>query len=242
MLRFQLFGFPVRVQWTFWLLVVLLSPGIGSSSPYAGMMILAWVAAAFISILWHELGHAFAFRRFGGYPEIVLYHFGGYAQSMGSLSRRESMIVSSSGPLFQLYLWAALIALLVVAAYIKNPESFDLNELLTFRGWIPWGLLATIGDSTPGFRFLQYFLSSMLWINLFWALLNMLPVYPLDGSHFLEAKTGNRRRMLRISTWTGAIVAVLALLSAQIFIMIMFGMLAYQSHMLSRGQSAFPWR
>ena len=71
--RFRLFGFPVRVQLSFFLVVVLLGLFPGAT---VGTVII-WTAVAAVSILWHELGHAFAARRLGSSPTIDLYGFGG---------------------------------------------------------------------------------------------------------------------------------------------------------------------
>lgn len=240
MLRFGLFGFPVRVQWTFWLTALLLSGGLTRTDRDAPIWMLAWTLAVFISVLWHELGHAFAFRRFRGYPEIVLYHFGGYAQSSGSLSRRESMIVSAAGPLFQLALWAAMLGGLLFF-FFSNGGSVEVSNPLHVL--TRPGLFLPFASTDSGKLFVNSFLVSMLYVNFYWPLLNMIPVLPLDGGQFTEALTGNRRKTLQISTWCGFGVAVLALLSDRPFLAVMFGLLGYQSLMMSRGMSAqFPWR
>ena len=56
-LRFNIAGFPVRVHPLFWVIAILL--GSGSDNL---LMIPVWIVIVFVSILVHELGHAFAFR------------------------------------------------------------------------------------------------------------------------------------------------------------------------------------
>src|SRR5512147_2302977 len=70
-LRFSIAGIPVTVHPLFWLIALLL----GSSGDL--LLIPIWVAVVFISILIHELGHAFAFRRFGQRSQIILHFAGG---------------------------------------------------------------------------------------------------------------------------------------------------------------------
>ena len=41
------------------------------------LQLLVWVAVVFVSILFHELGHALAFRFYGQPSRIVLYMAGG---------------------------------------------------------------------------------------------------------------------------------------------------------------------
>jgi Zn-dependent protease len=81
MLRFQLLGFPVLVHWMFWLNTALLGGAIGASTPAEMRALLAFIIAAFFSVVIHELGHASVMRQFGDRNvHIVLYAFGGYAQ------------------------------------------------------------------------------------------------------------------------------------------------------------------
>src|SRR4030081_1007638 len=93
-------GVPVRVDWSFWLLAVLL--GYGARE---GWLLVAWVAIVLVSILVHELGHAFTLRVYQQQPRVVLYAFGGLTTgSAPPRSRAESIVVSIAGPLSALLL------------------------------------------------------------------------------------------------------------------------------------------
>jgi hypothetical protein len=62
-----------------------------------------FVAAAFVSIMIHELGHAVLMRKFGASRvEIMLYAFGGQAAGNRWLGRWQSVAVSLAGPLVQI--------------------------------------------------------------------------------------------------------------------------------------------
>ena len=52
----------------------------------------------------------------------------------------------------------------------------------------------------------DYFLSTLMGISLFWAVLNLLPVLPLDGGQMLNAVLGPQR--LRITLWVTVIVSI----------------------------------
>lgn len=120
MLRFQIFGFPVAVHWVFWLITALLGGAADASSPRALQILLIWVAAVFVSILWHELGHAFVMRHFGERrPQILLYGGGGLAMGNGFRTRREQILISVAGPGAGLAL--GFLALLVGRAF--PPQS-----------------------------------------------------------------------------------------------------------------------
>jgi len=81
--QFPIAGFNIRVTPWFWLATALL--GIRNDDP---RLVVVWVIAVFISIVIHELGHAFAFRYYGYNAHIVLYHFGGLAIPAGGRNVR----------------------------------------------------------------------------------------------------------------------------------------------------------
>jgi len=83
-LNFQFAGVPIRVHPLFWLATAILGASslqADSAESNAGMKLLVWLVVVFVSILIHELGHAFVMRYFGEVPHVVLYLFGGLAIS-----------------------------------------------------------------------------------------------------------------------------------------------------------------
>ena len=95
-LHFRLFGFPVRVHPFFWVVSLLLGMG-GRDRPIRSN-VLIWVAVVFVSILVHELGHAFMQRYYGGHPWITLYGFGGLASCNDCDRSPRSQITHSRWP------------------------------------------------------------------------------------------------------------------------------------------------
>jgi Zn-dependent protease len=88
-------GIPIRIEWSFWLIAVLL--GYGARS---GWLLVAWVAIVLVSILVHELGHAVALRIYHQRPQVVLQMFGGVTYGSSAYrSRTQSIVVSAAGPL-----------------------------------------------------------------------------------------------------------------------------------------------
>jgi Zn-dependent protease len=185
-LRWRMFNIPVRVHPMFWIFTAAL----GWSATERGMQyLLLWIAAVFVSILVHELGHVFMGRLFGSDGHIVLYSFGGLA--VGSSNVRGW--------------WQR------VAVYFAGPGAgFLLAALL----WLGTPYLAT---NEPA----AWFLTEMFYINVFWGLLNLLPIWPLDGGQISREVCG------RVIPWKGvavslgisAVVAgVLALLKSGLFL------------------------
>lgn len=102
MLRFSVFGFPVYIHWFFWLNTALLSGRLDAKSPEQLQALLIWVAAVLVSIVIHELGHAFVMRHYGARPHIVLYALGGLAIPDRGFRRGQDIIVSLAGPFVQI--------------------------------------------------------------------------------------------------------------------------------------------
>jgi stage IV sporulation protein FB len=180
-LRFGVFGIPVHVTPWFWL-AALIGGWKQDSSEHLDL-VLIWVGSLFVSILVHELGHATLAKWFGWPPEIFLYFFGGlavYRPGYGHTTSR-SVLISLAGPGAGFILYG-LIHLLRLAAFSS--------------GWI-----FTI-DRPTALRLADFF-QQMEWINLYWGLVNLLPVLPLDGGRIAEAI------LVRVRSWRGSREAVI---------------------------------
>ena len=132
MFRFSLFGFPVSVHWMFWLTTAMLGGGLRATSTEDFRHILIWVVACFVSIVFHELGHALAFRHYGGRPQILLYGFGGLASSNIRLTRLQDIIVSLAGPVFSLFLGGCF----WILEHLSTNDPISIVWLLRFMIYI----------------------------------------------------------------------------------------------------------
>jgi len=227
-LNFRLFGIPVRVHPLFWLGAALL----GAPTLTAGLGYLAiWIAVVFVSILVHELGHAFAFRRFGSRSHIVLWMFGGLAVPHAGIAGRWRRIVASlAGP----------------------AAGFVLCALV-------WGSARLTDWPVTGGKPVVYLYVALFLVNLYWGVMNLLPVFPLDGGQvsreLCDAKWRGRgfAVALKISIGTAVAVAVYSLVCelegrsgragltsvlpwwvprGSFFTAILFGLLAAQSYQI----------
>ena len=239
-LRFSLLGVPVRVHPFFWVISALL--GFFPDDPTAMLM---WVAVVFVSILVHEMGHALAMRYFGHNPSVVLYAGGGLAmyQSMDSPwssfgtsynkpreSPWSSIIISAAGPAAG-FLLAAIVVIYLIAG------SVSMNFL---------GVSIGMGDQLAGR--LGLFVFFMLLVNIFWGLVNLLPIYPLDGGQIAReiAKMISPYDGIRISLWislfAAAGVALLGFRFGQMFIGIMFAYFGFMNYQMLQGPGGFGGR
>jgi Zn-dependent protease len=144
-LRFRLFGFPVAIGVDFLLITLLIGMG---TRP--GAYLLEWLVVVAVSILIHELGHAFAVRSYGITPEIRLWGMGGLTIFGFVLPPRKSILVSLAGPL------------------VGIPVAV---VVMVIRPWLP--------DMEP----IRTIVNDLIFVNLWWGLLNLLPIAGLDGGH-----------------------------------------------------------
>jgi len=226
-LVFNIFGIEVRVHPFFWLIAILFGASAGSPAAIA-----AWVVAMFVSILVHELGHSMAMRYFGQDSRIVLHSFGGLAIPIDSVGYGNGprtpwhyIVISIAGP------FAGLLLASIIAVGVEQAGGFIVyRKLLNF---FPYPIAHLPFEYTNGNIIVNYF----LFINIFWGLINMMPVFPLDGGQMtreLFILFGRRNQIVNslwLSVITGGIIAILAVIFLQSFYMgFLFGYLAYQSY------------
>ncbi len=174
-MRFQLFGFPVRIHFSF-LLVVVLAIEIGWGV-VAGLL---WAMAVLSSVILHELGHAATVRRLGGRVSgITIYALGGvtYWQESGRRLvgwRLFAIAAAGSG--------VGLFAGLGLYAYARLGGLGRFGELAIDT---PWRI--HLAASERAGEHLVFFVGAFVWVSVFWGVFNWLPIGGLDGSKMLRA-------------------------------------------------------
>lgn len=225
-LHFEILGIPIRVHPFFWLAGLILG-----ARGDGGMALLIWMMVFFVSILVHELGHSLMMRRFGISSHIVLYMMGGLAvpDSMGSGRRADrpgdSIMISFAGPAA-----GFMLAALVVVFIIGTGGLFQLTSHFPFFAFD----LNTPPDMNQTPLFLLT--ANLLWINIFWGLINLVPVFPLDGGQIARTLLSVRdpwkgmTQSLWVSVYAGGAMALMGFMLQSLFMAILFGMLAVQSY------------
>jgi Zn-dependent protease len=140
---------PVRVRPGFFVVSAILGSGAGDAAA-----IIIWVAVCFVSVLFHELGHATAGRALGQTPSISLYEAGGltsFAAGGRKLATWEHIAILLAGP--------GAGFLLGSAVYFLAPRF--------------------LGDGSSVMR--ARVVRDLLFCNFGWGILNLLPILPLDG-------------------------------------------------------------
>jgi Zn-dependent protease len=91
-------------------------------------------------------------------------------------------------------------------------------------------------------------IKSLLWINVMWGVVNLLPIYPLDGGQVSRelCLLGQPRRGMMLSLQISIVAAVtMAIIGFSLwgsyFVVLMFGYLAYSSYRALEAYRASLW-
>jgi Zn-dependent protease len=144
--HFRIFGIPVRVRATFFFVTLMF----GMSGGLPG--IVSWTVIVFVSVLAHELGHAFMGRAFGLDPAIELYGFGGLTSWIGgrNIGHGRSLLISLAGPMV-----SALLAVIgwVVNHSLATPNVFVERAFEANAAWSAFNMLPVMPlDGGNAFR------------------------------------------------------------------------------------------
>jgi len=146
-----------------------------------------WLAVVFVSILVHELGHALVGRHFGLTPQIRLYGWGG----LTSWAPGDTITPARD-----------------LAVALAGPAV----------GIVCGGVCLAMQRTLPpdsGWR--DRALADLVWVNLTWGALNLVPLLPLDGGNAFSAlcrwfAPGRAAQApLAVSAATGVVAGALAL-------------------------------
>jgi Zn-dependent protease/CBS domain-containing protein len=177
----RLFGIEIRLHLTFFFLLFFVWGTEGKSQdPNAVLRGLGLVGIIFGSVIFHELGHALVARR-AGIPakSIILLPIGGItildeaqAPPEPQNAWKRDVWIAIAGPMINLALAGASALVLVTVI--------------------------------PGFHLMGHppmhssaLLRSIVWVNLYIGLFNLLPAYPMDGGRVLRALFSRRSDMMQ---------------------------------------------
>jgi Zn-dependent protease len=222
-LHFSLLSIPVRVHPMFWFMGLILGSTGGGDRSLRPLFV--WVLAVFVSVLVHEMGHALVIRALGVPPWITLYGMGGLTSHQGGRFLPSTQIlVSLAGPVAG-FTFAAIVVLLIKASG---------HEIEFYFGWpylIEWDVAPFTNQGV------EELCRDLLFVNIWWGILNLLPILPLDGGRITNEALNicHPRGALVISLWVSVIVATVMAATGLIsqpldwFRVLLFGSLAYSS-------------
>lgn len=160
-------GIGVFVHWTFSILIafIIFSNYRAGHSTEQILWSLIFVLSIFFTVFLHELGHALAAKRYMiKTKDITLLPIGGLARLESIPEKpKEELVVALAGP-------AVNIGLAVITGlFITLPDLKNLT------------LQLTAGVNASNF-FLNFFI-----VNIWLALFNLIPAFPMDGGRVLRA-------------------------------------------------------
>jgi Zn-dependent protease/CBS domain-containing protein len=175
-------GIPIRVHFTFLILLALFSFSEASrSGARAGLGSLVFMVLLFSCVLLHELGHCVVARRFGvSITSITLYPFGGIA-FLTDIPREPAreILIAIAGPVVNFLIAAGLF---VGVVFLTPDHTLQISAL-------------TDAD----------LLRSLFSVNLLLGLFNLVPAYPMDGGRILRGVLATRMPYAAATHWAARI-------------------------------------
>lgn len=215
--NFSIIGIPVRIHPLFWVIAAFISWVPGRLD-----LVVVGIFCVFLSILVHELGHALSARSFGWPPSIVLHGMGGLAfySPDARYTRGRAVWIAFAGPLAGFLLLGATFG---VAVYCQAAVAAGHD----------WAERLFTGDRlTP----VEFGIGMLIQVNLLWGILNLMPVFPLDGGRIC-AELFNARHSPAGQRRTSIVGMVTATLMAAYFLSnhlylggLLFASLAYDNY------------
>jgi stage IV sporulation protein FB len=215
------------------------------SSPISlRMMSMAlWVAM----LVLHELGHCLTARRLGGFAdEALLWPAGGLTAAEAPHRAGATFVTAAAGPMVNLFLaaWAGVGVFMLMPGYAVHTVGFTASMLNPLHGMSP--------DVPLTWREPAMYCWWVFAINYRLLLLNLLPIFPMDGGRILHTAlwpmVGHfRSLMIETTVGMGGSVALgLVSLAAQewLFAACMLFCLfqSYQRRMILNESGGEDWR
>ena len=184
----RLFGSELRVHATFFLILIWIGwIGYAEGGTAAAVENVFFILALFACVVAHEYGHALTARRYGiRTPDITLLPIGGLARLERMPEKPgQEITVALAGPAVNVVIWAVLMLVL-------------------------GGRMVPVEDMISSGGTLEGFLSRLAGVNLFLAVFNLLPAFPMDGGRVLRAALATRMSRVRATEIAAGAGRVLA--------------------------------
>ncbi len=187
-------GIPVKVHWSFGLLVLFFMYVIVNSAESTNEIIYTFLLfiILFVCVILHEFGHALTGKYFKvGTRDIIISPIGGVAR-LEKLPKapREELLIAIAGPLVNVVIaslcFIGLFSSLGITAIDIDPETARVDTAAKF-------------------------FKTIFYINVVLFLFNLIPAFPMDGGRILRALLSfklSRTRSTMIASTIGKIFAL----------------------------------
>jgi Zn-dependent protease/CBS domain-containing protein len=184
---FKVKGIQIKVHLTFVLILIWaayhwgVSLGQGTAGAVYGMVV---ITLLFACVIIHELAHSLVAMRFGVKVEgITLLPIGGISQ-MEEMPKKpkEELVMALAGPMTNVVIAALLLAVAIPLELHAGVSAAELERVMSSPTW-------------PGL------VSYLAMANIFLAVFNLLPAYPMDGGRVLRAFLALRMDHAKATVW-----------------------------------------
>ena len=225
-ISFDFAGVPTTIHPSSWLVLLLLGGAYCSSSDGV-LPALVFTVLGMLCLLVHEYGHAFVCRWLGGGHSVV------HIASMGGVTRSEyppptragHILMVLAGPAASLLL--GLFGGVVFGILIGDMCAGILFSLLSpipgaleATPWLELNVLQPVQEAVFTDVFSRY--QILVFLTLFeicvwWTLINLLPIFPLDGGQTLFLATRNEKLTACIGITLCALLVIVCLVNLLFF-------------------------
>ena len=185
-LHFTLWGIPVEIQPSSWVVLALLGGAFGISDGNSLIQVLIFVAAGMLCILAHEFGHALTMRKFTGLTPCITVAMLGATSSVqvGARTRKEYFLWTLAGPVGGLI--PGLAAALLLGLQAMAPlAGFSFLCCSPFGISMPTSAEASIVEAIRqgylSITALQIY-ATVMSISVWWTIFNLLPILGVSGA------------------------------------------------------------
>ena len=188
------------------------------------LCVLLFILAGFVVLLVHEMGHALVGRWLGGgYPCVYLAWLGGdCTNETARLSRMQGVVMTLAGPFASLLV--GVLAYVALCLYVGRFAVGTVYATCFALGSLPAEAVLTYPALT---MFLFFFLIE---ISCWWTVLNMLPIFPLDGGQIMQGLMKSGSQVYAISLASAVVMTAVSAVLGAWLLMIFMVLLAVLNH------------
>ncbi len=198
---FSLFGVQVKIHPSLWVTLTLMA-FLLCRGEQGGLGIALFVVAGFLCIFAHEMGHALAGRWLGGCRPVVdmAWLGGSCTNNVCNFTRFQLILTALSGPIASMAL-AFPVLVWMIFSY-GDADGAALRMVALVCGIVP----ASMFEFCP--PMIVLFCTYVVQVAVWWSLLNLLPIFPLDGGVVLYHLLNAPRKLHTVCMAVGGILAL----------------------------------
>ena len=229
MISFTLFRVQVAIHPSLWVMLLLLSALFtGFSAGVPGVALFA--VALFFCLLMHEMGHSLVGRCLGGgQPQIYLTWLGADSCNENArLTRTQGILMTAAGPL------ASLLPVVLIVIILSCMLGHPVDAFAVVGGLLQGQISSDLMEMYP--PMVMVFALYLVQISIWWSLLNLLPVFPLDGGQIMHGLMRSAQSMHRISLAFACFLTFFFLILGSLWMVFVMGALALFNYRCMQNQ------